>query len=92
MAIQFARAEYVSRSSGKNACCKSAYNARSKVTDEKTGESIATAVKDLTDKQLDKLNELSKEEPKTLEESLKSQIIQSAMSKYSLVELWEKLK
>jgi len=32
------------------------------------------------------------EEPKTLEESLKSQIIQSAMSKYSLVELWEKLK
>jgi len=36
MAIQFARAEYVSRSSGKNACCKGAYNARSKVTDEKT--------------------------------------------------------
>ena len=39
-----------------------------KVTDEKTGESIATAVKDLTDKQINKLNELSKEEPKTLED------------------------
>jgi hypothetical protein len=42
-----------------------------KVTDEKTGESIATAVKDLTDKQINKLNELSKEEPKTLEELTK---------------------
>jgi hypothetical protein len=39
-----------------------------KVTDEKTGESIATAVKDLTDKQINKLNDLSKEEPKTLED------------------------
>lgn len=39
-----------------------------KVTDEKTGESIVTAVKDLTDKQIAKLNDLSKEEPKTLEE------------------------
>ena len=39
-----------------------------KVTDEKTGESIATAVKDLTEKQISQLNELSKQEPKTLEE------------------------
>ena len=36
MAIQFARIEIVSRSDGKNACCKGAYNARSKITDEKT--------------------------------------------------------
>jgi Ti-type conjugative transfer relaxase TraA len=36
MAIQFARAEYVSRSSGKNACCKGAYNSRTKIKDEKT--------------------------------------------------------
>ena len=32
------------------------------------------------------------EEPKSLEESLKFQIIQSAMSKYTIGELWEKLK
>ena len=38
MAIQFARIEYVSRSSGGNACRKSAYNERSKVTCERTGE------------------------------------------------------
>ena len=36
MAIQFARIEIVSRSSGGNACRKGAYNARSKITDEKT--------------------------------------------------------
>ncbi len=36
MAIQFARAEYVGRSSGKNACCKGAYNSRTKIKDEKT--------------------------------------------------------
>jgi hypothetical protein len=39
-----------------------------KVTDEKTGESVITAVKDLTEKQISKLNDLSKQEPKTLEE------------------------
>ena len=33
MAIQFARLAYVSRSQGKNACCKSAYNARAQITD-----------------------------------------------------------
>ena len=38
MAIGLARPEYVSRSSGSNACCKSAYNARSKIIDNKTGE------------------------------------------------------
>ena len=38
MAIGLARPEYVSRSSGGNACCKSAYNARSKIIDNKTGE------------------------------------------------------
>ena len=36
MAIQFARIEIVGRSSGGNACCKGAYNARSKVTDMQT--------------------------------------------------------
>ena len=36
MAIQFARIEIVGRSSGGNACCKGAYNARAKVKDEKT--------------------------------------------------------
>ncbi len=38
MAIQFARIEYVSRSSGGNACRKSAYNERSKIECERTGE------------------------------------------------------
>ena len=38
MAIGLARPEYVSRSSGGKACCKSAYNARSKIIDYKTGE------------------------------------------------------
>lgn len=33
-----------------------------------------------------------KEEPKTLEEKLKNEIIQSAMGKYTIGELWEKLK
>lgn len=36
MAIQFARIEIVGRSSGGNACCKGAYNARVKVKDEQT--------------------------------------------------------
>ena len=36
MAIPFANAEYVSRSSGSNACCKGAYNARTKIKDEQT--------------------------------------------------------
>ncbi len=38
MAIQFARIEYVSRSSGGNACRKAAYNERTKVICERTGE------------------------------------------------------
>lgn len=38
MAIQFARIEILSRKSGGNACCKGAYNARTKVLNEKTGE------------------------------------------------------
>ena len=37
MAIQFARIEIVGRSSGGNACCKGAYNARMKVKDQQTG-------------------------------------------------------
>ena len=36
MAIQFARIEIVSRSSSGNACCKGAYNARTKIKDEQT--------------------------------------------------------
>jgi Ti-type conjugative transfer relaxase TraA len=38
MAICFARVRYVSRSTGGRACNSSAYNARSKIVDEKTGE------------------------------------------------------
>ncbi len=38
MAIQFARIEYVSRSMGGNACRKAAYNERSRITCERTGE------------------------------------------------------
>ena len=38
MAIEFARIRYVSRSAGGSACNSSAYNARSKVVDERTGE------------------------------------------------------
>lgn len=37
MAIAFARPEYISRSSGKNACLKGAYNARTIVKDTQTG-------------------------------------------------------
>jgi Ti-type conjugative transfer relaxase TraA len=37
MAIGFAHPEYVSRSAGANACCKSAYNARDKIKDLNTG-------------------------------------------------------
>ena len=36
MAIQFARIEIVGRSEGKNACLKSAYNARLIIKDERT--------------------------------------------------------
>ena len=36
MAIEFARAEFVKRSEGKNACCKMAYNSRTRITDEQT--------------------------------------------------------
>lgn len=38
MAIQFARCEYVSRSSGGNACRKASYNQRDEVRCERTGE------------------------------------------------------
>jgi Ti-type conjugative transfer relaxase TraA len=38
MAIQFARIKIVSRKEGGNACNSSAYNARSKIVDEKSGE------------------------------------------------------
>lgn len=38
MAIQFARVEYVSRSTGGNACRKAAYNQRSSIKCERTGE------------------------------------------------------
>ncbi|MBS0271766.1 MAG: AAA family ATPase [Proteobacteria bacterium] len=38
MAIQFARCEYVSRSSGGNACRKASYNQRESVRCERTGE------------------------------------------------------
>ena len=38
MAIQFARCEYVSRSSGGNACRKASYNQREALRCERTGE------------------------------------------------------
>ena len=38
MAIAFARPEYVGRSDNKNACCKSSYNSRSKIVDERAGK------------------------------------------------------
>ncbi|MDZ4322728.1 MAG: MobA/MobL family protein, partial [Alphaproteobacteria bacterium] len=38
MAIQFARCEYVSRSSGGNACRKASYNQREEIRCERTGE------------------------------------------------------
>lgn len=41
MAIQFARCEYVSRSTGGNACRKAAYNQREDVRCERTGELFA---------------------------------------------------
>ena len=40
MAIQFARVAIVNRGAGGNACCKGAYNARSKIVNEKTGETF----------------------------------------------------
>ena len=36
MAIQFARIEIVGRSTGGNACCKGAYNGRTKINDIRT--------------------------------------------------------
>ena len=41
MAIQFARCEYVSRSTGGNACRKAAYNERSSIQCERTGETFS---------------------------------------------------
>jgi len=38
MAIQFARCEYVSRSKGGNVCRKAAYNQRTEIRCERTGE------------------------------------------------------
>lgn len=38
MAIQFARIRIISRKTGGNACCTAAYNARTKIVDEKTGK------------------------------------------------------
>ena len=40
MAIAFARLQYVSRSSGGNACLKSAYNERAQVTCERSGQTF----------------------------------------------------
>ena len=40
MAIQFARFEIVGRSSGGNACCKGAYNAIIKITDQQTNQGV----------------------------------------------------
>ena len=40
MAIAFARLEYVSRSSGGNSCLKSAYNERSQITCERSGQTF----------------------------------------------------
>ena len=40
MAIQFARVQRVSRSTGGNACCKGAYNSRTKIKDEKTNINV----------------------------------------------------
>ena len=36
MAIQFARIELIGRATGGNACCKGAYNARTKIKDQQT--------------------------------------------------------
>jgi len=45
MAIAFARLQYVKRSAGQNACHKAAYNGRTAVTNERTGESYNYANK-----------------------------------------------
>ena len=45
MAIAFARLQYVKRSAGQNACHKAAYNGRTIVTNERTGESYNYANK-----------------------------------------------
>ena len=45
MAIQFARCEYVSRSSGGNACRKAAYNGRERIVCDRTGEVFSFAHK-----------------------------------------------
>jgi len=46
MAIQFARCEYISRSTGGNACRKAAYNERTAITCERTGETFSFAHKE----------------------------------------------
>jgi hypothetical protein len=45
MAIQFARCQYVSRSTGGNACRKAAYNQREVIQCERTGETFSYAEK-----------------------------------------------
>ncbi|MDP3936209.1 MAG: AAA family ATPase [Alphaproteobacteria bacterium] len=45
MAIAFARLQYVKRSAGQNACHKAAYNGRTTITNERTGESYNYANK-----------------------------------------------
>lgn len=45
MAIAFARLQYVKRSAGQNACHKAAYNGRTTVTNERTGETYNYANK-----------------------------------------------
>lgn len=45
MAIAFARLQYVKRSAGQNACHKAAYNGRTAITNERTGESYNYANK-----------------------------------------------
>jgi hypothetical protein len=46
MAIAFARARYLSRSTGGNACRSASYNAREAITDERTGERYSFAHRD----------------------------------------------
>src|SRR5438105_824499 len=41
MAIQFARCQYISRSTGGNACRKAAYNGRTSISCERTGETFS---------------------------------------------------
>jgi Ti-type conjugative transfer relaxase TraA len=45
MAIQFARCEYISRSTGGNACRKAAYNARTAIVCDRTGETFSYQAK-----------------------------------------------